>query len=407
MKPIPHTSRLALSVLIASLCGPAGAQAPRMAASVPAAAAPSEPALSEFRPRPSTTTRLDYSVWDDALQEFVLYGGPSLRKRERRPEPSMGSRIVHGHVSPLRLEGNKLAMEYFSDDFHDAVGAYAADLIAIGNRLDIPALPRNEQLSYWLNLHNVLIVNAIADAYPVKHPSRITGADGRELHDTTLAVIDGVPLSLRDIRERIVYPHWNDRRVIYGFFLGDLGSPALQRQAYNGKDVWRTLQVSADEFATSLRGFERRGDTLRVSRVYRDVARFYFPDFEPDLRAHLLEHANETTREELGRAAEGTIRVAIYEDTIADLTAGDGDREPLSWTVSTTQRPGASGADAFRNDNGQARPSSVVGRLLQEQRRKFQRLYKEGLIGTVFIEDINLGADAERDMPDNASASPP
>ena len=349
------------------------------------------PALSQFAPRPSNRKRLDFSLWDDALKTSVIYGGPSLRERATRPQPWPGSRIVHGHTSGLRMEGNKVAYELLNDDYEDALAAYAADLESIANAYDIPSFPRDEQLAFWLNMHNALVISALAEAYPVARPSDIKGADGLAFHDTKRVTIRGVPLSLRDIRERIVYAHWNDPRVIYGFFHGDLGSPAIQTNAFRGDNVWIVLGYSATEFTNALRGVDRGGrKKLRVSKIYEEAAPWYFPAFGDDLRSHLREFVQEDTLDDI-KTLDKPFQVARYETVIADLTAGDGDRKPISNFASY---PGINGAPL---GNG------LIARTLSERGRKMNKLRRRGLHGTVVITDIKT--DGERNAP--TSAPPP
>lgn len=336
-----------------------------------------------FTPRATSSQRIDFDIWDAALKEFVLYGGPSLRKRARRPQALVGSRFVHGHTSPYRMEGNRIVYEFMKDEFQDNLELYVQDLIEVGNRVDIPSLPRNEQLAYWLNLHNALIITTIAEDYPVSNPSRIKGEDGLRLHDTKLATIDGIALSLRDIRENIVYRHWRDPRVIYGFFHGDVGSPSIQRKAFTGDNVFSVLTYSADEFVNSLRAVELRNDAVHVSRLYKDAAPYYFPDFEKNVRAHLKQYAHGETSSDLNDGT-GFLKVASYEDVIADLTAGDGNRRPISNVVSQDARSWGSN-------------NSTIDRALREHRQKREELRRNGLSGVVIIEDIET--DPEQTEP--------
>ena len=328
-----------------------------------------------FAPKPSRDLILDYSLLDEILKTSVMYGGPSLRRRASRPDAQVGTRFAYGHTSPYRLEGNKVVFEYMNDDFNTMFSAYADDLVEIGNRLDIASLPRNEQLAYWLNLHNVLLIREVAKAYPVSNPSRIKGADGARLHDTLVATIDGVPLSLRAIREDIVYANWSDPRVIYGFFQGDIGSPAIRRKAFTGDNVWSILTDSAKEFSSSLRGVERFGDEIRVSKLYADTARWYFPNFEGDVRAHLMKFGSEESVADI-RAARKPIKIARYETDTADLTAGDLNQKSYSQVLSTQ-------GDIQRLDR-----NPVLARFVREQRQKYNDMRERGLTGTVIIEDI-------------------
>jgi len=50
---------------------------------------------------------------------------------------------------------------------------YRQDLERTADIVDIQALSRNEQLAYWINLHNVALIEQIANAWPVRQPREI------------------------------------------------------------------------------------------------------------------------------------------------------------------------------------------------------------------------------------------
>lgn len=337
--------------------------------------------FDRFNPNPSKSVRLDYTIWDEMLKEMVYYTGPSLRQRASKPAPIVGTRRVYGHTSPYRLEGNKVVFESIGPEFKQIIDNYVSDLEVIGNQVGIASLPRNEQLAYWLNLHNALVVQAIAADYPMTDPSRETDEAGRAFHDIDRVMIDGVSLSLRNIRQDVVYKNWAEPLVIYGFFHGDLGSPSLQRKAYTGDNVRETLRFSGDEFANSLRGVMVYGKTAHISRHYEDAAPYLFPDFNADVRRHMLALATDDVKKQLEKAIN-PFKVANYETAVADLTNGDADRGPLG-NVETSNELGTFG------------PPGVLARALTEQTEKFRRIRKRGMFGSVTIEDVQTVDDAD------------
>lgn len=345
--------------------------------------------FDRFVPVPTSNVRLDYTIWDQMLKEMVYYTGPSLRQRAPRPAPTVGTRRIYGHTSPYRLEGNKIVFEEIGPELTQIIDDYAADLETIGNQVDIASLPRNEQLAYWLNLHNTLVISAISAEYPMREPSKITDDSGRAFHDIPRVTIDGVPLSLRNIRQDIVYKNWANPLTIYGFFHGDIGSPSLQRKAYTGDNVRDTLQFSGDEFANSLRGVMVYGKSAHVSRHYEDAAPYFFPNFDNDVRRHMIGLANEDVRSQIEKATS-PVKVASYEADIADLTRGDAGRGEFN-NVETSNELGTFG------------PPNVLTRALVEQTEKFRRIRKRGLFGTVTIEDIQTVDDADFGKPTGPS----
>ena len=262
---------------------------------------------------------IDYEIWDFALKNLLVSMGPSDRQGARRADPAVGSRLQSGPQSRYRLEGSMVLFRFFDKDIIASFTEYRQDLEQVAGTLDIAALPRNEQLAFWLNLHNVAMMEQIAREWPVREPREIM-VGGVPLDDARIITLRGIPVSLRDIREEIVFRHWKNPKVIYGFWRGEIGGPELQRHAFTGDNVSSLLDVAALDFVNSLRGTQKRGDRLEVSSLYAEVAPYYFPDFESDLRRHLATYAEQPTTKILSetRLTSATIR----EHDIADLHGG-------------------------------------------------------------------------------------
>lgn len=362
-----------------------GAQAPTPAATSPTALAGFAPAANRRE------HRIDYEHWDEALRWLVLPMGPSIRQGAPRVDPLTGTRRIYGHESRYRLEGNRVAFSYVTPQIRESLSEYRADLERIGTQLDLTALPRNEQLAFWLNLHNVAVIEALAGQYPMTDPAtRTFGSNAAALDDAKLVTVDGVALSPRDIREGIVYPNWNDPKVMYGFWRGVIGGPSIQRLAYTGGNVDALLSLSAEEFVSSLRGVERWGGALRVSAIYEEAARFYFGD-DNALREHLAKFAREDVRE----LVEETPQVAYkpLESDLADLARGESQMliSPLSQVHC--------GGDCYLPGIGNSvaastRPNPAIQRLMNERAEKLERARKAGIrTGMVIFGDAGYSPD--------------
>ena len=333
---------------------------------------------SVFTPRRQTKTSvIDYKVWDEALRNVVLRLGQSLRIRAKRPDPIVGTRRITGHKSAYRLEGSRVTFSYLNDDYKRGLTEYRKDLERIANKVDITRLGRKEQLAFWLNLHNVALIEQIALNYPVRRPSKLlVGAAKQPLHDAKLLNIRGVALSLRDIRENIVYANWQNPDVMYGFFHGNIGGPALQNYAFTSNNVNEILKLQANGFVNSLRGFHQSRRALKVSTLYGEARAHYFPNWEVDLKRHLRKHASPDVLEDLN--SDKPIEFDRYDPVVADLLAGD--------------RPMTANLNVRINGHSQsATMSPEVARLFRELERKTEMMKVRGMImkrGTVTIEDI-------------------
>jgi hypothetical protein len=268
----------------------------------------------------SSRRHIDYSIWTDLLHDMVLNVPIMDREPERTRTINTGTRTSTANESRYRYEANRVAYHLMSDEYRDAVSAYRADLEALPSQVDLSTFSSNEQLAYWLNLHNVAVIEQVMLNYPFTRVNRQNAHGTNEnMFEAKILTVAGVPLSLNDIRLRIVYQNWNDPLVMYGFFNGAIGGPEISRDAYDGDTVWAQLDRNAREFVNSLRGVEVSRSELRVSHLYAEAAHF-FPDFDTDLRRHLSRFATEETAEQLvpGRR----VRANIEDWHIADLING-------------------------------------------------------------------------------------
>ncbi|MDJ0979739.1 MAG: DUF547 domain-containing protein [Erythrobacter sp.] len=379
----------AVGVVAAPLAAESAAIAPRAASQASDTVYVPALELSQFRPADTRKEHtIDYSYLDKALKWFVIPMGRSLRQTAPIAEQRLGTRRIYGHTSRYRLEGSRVAFSFFDDDIRASLTEYRQDLERVGSDLDIPSLPRNEQLAFWLNLHNVAVIEAIAKEYPLSQPAAQTfGLNEAPLDDAKLVTVAGVDLSPRDIRERIVYPNWTDPKVIYGFWRGEIGGPTLQRLAFSADNVDTLLSLSSAEFVNSLRGVEHTGKTLRVSRIYEEAAPYYFED-DAALRAHLGRHAEESVQKILAKT-ERTI-INQYEHDIADLVRGT--KDPMLDNLWTER-----GMPAIRRPVA-TRPNYAIQRLMKERAIKINRTLRRGLpVGTVIVggEEGKPGKEVE------------
>ncbi|MEP1229146.1 MAG: DUF547 domain-containing protein [Litorimonas sp.] len=336
------------------------------------------PSVISFTPTPKTQTTIDYNTMDLLLESMVLPTGLSTRLKAKRPTPSTGTRITIGHTSSYRLEGNRIPFYNFKNEYKHLVSDYQKELEGIGSKVDISSLPRNEQLAYWLNLHNVTMIDQIAKSYPIRIPRQIKVEIDDEkvlLNDAKILTINGQSLSLRDIRENIVYKNWKDPIVQYGFFLGDIGSPSIHRKAFTAENVKTILNVNAYEFTNSLRAFNKG----KVSHIYYDNAEFFFPDFQNDVRKHITKYMRPEVYSEVKQYAD--LKIDKYHAIIADLSGGSNDRtQGLPVLITSNDDLNAIGHP----------PRGTAASFLQELADKQIKLRKLGLSnkGTVVIEDI-------------------
>lgn len=327
--------------------------------------------------------RIDFEAWTFILRGIVFDVGHSDREAPGRPMRVTGSRLNLESSSRYRYEGNRLAFHLFQDAHETAIADYRADLEQLPGRVALADLPRDEQLAYWLNLHNAIVVDEMRRAYPLRDidAARI---DGQPFAHAPVAVIEGVALSLNDIRFNIVQTGWRDPRVIYGLFLGAVGGPSLRDEAFEGSRVWAQLESNGREFVNSLRGVDHFYRTPRISELYDRHAALFEDDAA--LRAHLLSLADSEVDEHIEEAFSGELRFSPFDWSVSDMTNG---------------RLGCSGPTAGLNldivDGGGRTNNAIDCNILPPQAARLLEVVVERRLE--FIRAGELGRVTVRDIP--------
>ncbi|WP_421790748.1 DUF547 domain-containing protein [Hyphobacterium sp.] len=327
-------------------------------------------------------TTIDYSTWSMMLGEIVLNVGTSDRRSPRGEPIYTGTRINTGNDGRYRYEANRV-IYHLVEDFHmDAISEYRRELEEIPARVNLTRLHPDEQLAYWLNLYTVAVIEQTGLIYPVSDMRRVRAHNSDEFFwDAPVVTILGNPLSLNDIQYNIVYQHWDDPRVIYGFFNGTIGSPRIRRDAYTGSRIWSQLESNAREFVHSLRGVDNSRRTLEISHLYEEAQPYFFPNWPEDVRAHVRLFASDAVMELVD--ADIPLRANVEEWGVADMTNGSNRcGGSISQTVSTGR--GGAGRDAMfcggLPDNARVLMEYVIERRIRQ--------FRDGTIGNVIVTDL-------------------
>jgi hypothetical protein len=211
---------------------------------------------------PRSTRHIDHRAWDGFLMRYVRIGADG----------------VHGVAYGLVTPADRQALEAYIDRL---------------SRLPISRYGRPEQMAYWINLYNALLVRVVLEHYPVASVRDIgasanpgTGGpwDGKRLE------IEGALVSLNDIEHRILRPIWRDPRIHYALSCAAIGCPNLQPEPFEADRLERQLNQAAIAYINDPRCVQTGGDQLVVSSLYR----WYQEDFGGSDRAvinHLMAYA--------------------------------------------------------------------------------------------------------------------
>jgi hypothetical protein len=256
------------------------------------------------------------------LRTVVVDVGRSTREVAKPSQAKTGTIMKSKIKRTTADEANRFYFETFQDNeaARQLLSTIRDSLEQLPTEVSLEYFSRDEQLAYWLNLYNVTLLNELVDIFPKRNLQKIL-VGKKSILSKQLLNVAGVPLSLDDIQFTILKNNYdNNPLVIYGLYQGIIGGPNIRKSAYTGNDVWRALKNNATEFINSNRGTYSIGDNsdvFEVSSLY-DRNRSYFPSFDTDLSAHLLEYLEGYERKMLTNA--NTLKPGINDWTITSLS---------------------------------------------------------------------------------------
>lgn len=254
---------------------------------------------------PDSAFSINYGDVDAILTTMVVDVGRSTREVSAPNRAKTGTRMKAKVSRTTSKEGNRFYFEEFEDneEYQQALHNIRTALEAIPGRMPLESFSRREQLAYWLNLYNITLLDELVQIYPERDVKReIIGR--KSILDEKILNVAGVPLSLNDIQYTVLAENYdNDPLIMYGLFQGAIGGPNIRKRAYTGENVRRYLQDNAEEFVNSNRGTYSRNRDFEVSTLYERNSR-YFPNFDQDLKQHLLQYIEGPERTDLQAADE-------------------------------------------------------------------------------------------------------
>lgn len=204
---------------------------------------------------------------------------------DTRIDHSAFAAFLDNYVIERDHAANLVRYAKVTQDAHDNLEAYIAQLA----KVTLSDYSRDVQLAYWINLYNAALLDLVLNHYPVKS---VTAIGGQNTSPWAIPVvrIDGYPLTLNDIRQRILKPIWNAPLVGYGLSWAAMGGPELRAEPYSADGIFLQLRNSAERFINSPQGLTIKDSHLIVSRFF-DWNRADFGDTTIALISQLREHA--------------------------------------------------------------------------------------------------------------------
>lgn len=139
------------------------------------------------------------------------------------------------------------------------------------SNIQVTSLSRDDQLAYWLNTRNFMIIHAMAEAPNRRRLNNLRGsADAPGSMWTQKRItVEGVELSIDDIEQGILLSSFNDDpNVLYGLYQGTTSGPTYPQQAFTGSTVRSQLVSLGQAFVNSRSGVKASRSKVEVPAIY-------------------------------------------------------------------------------------------------------------------------------------------
>ncbi len=334
----------------------------------------------------NSRVQLAYPDLDAFYAQLVIDNGLSDRERVPWLKAKNGTRMKDNIKRLSAFEANRFYFEAFQNEANrPLVRKLRESLEAVPEKVPLASLNRKEQLAYWLNLHNIAVLEKLVSIYPEKNLRDELSGPHSFLNEPFIRVL-GLNLSPNDIRYKIVLPHYKDKpNVIYGFYFGNIGGPSIRPSAFRGGSVYTALEENAFEFINSNRGTQARRTYLAVSTYYLDYPELFGGEIE-ELNKHLALYADD----EVARALSGELEL---EANLEDWHISDVYGTMRKYGAGLAHNPAAlAGAGNIKNGAGGFKVSPVEDPrgLSPVQREILQKLHfsLDQAKGSVTIKDL-------------------
>jgi len=175
------------------------------------------------------------------------------------------------------------------------------DYLVVLQAVHPASLTRDEQFAFWVNLYNAETLRVVLAHRPTRsilfiRPTWLSLGPWSARRLT----VDGVPLSLSDIENRILRPGFADARVHYALNCASTGCPTLRPRA------WVALNLDA-ELDAAARAMINRPDHVRIKNgkvVLSRIFKWYRQDFgqtDAEVIDHIATYADDVLKDEIAR----------------------------------------------------------------------------------------------------------
>ena len=194
---------------------------------------------------------------------------------------------INRFLSTYSREERKRTAIYY-DAMQGAGEEFLTSVLTFFESVDPRSLNRNEQLAYWLNLRNLLVIQDFAGNGPKSIASeRGSPTDPGSSWTKKRITLAGVSISIHDIETKILNQHWENPDIIYGLYQGSQGGAPLPREMFQGPSTKKQLRTLGQTYVNTNKILRIRKNSVTAPAIYSWYKADYFNDDDTIVQAHL------------------------------------------------------------------------------------------------------------------------
>jgi len=234
-----------------------------------------------------------YSLYQATRANAVVYWQASDESNQQKITHGLWQAFLSSYLSDDSRGSRTLDYQSVTKQDKQKLSDYINTL----QSLDPRRYPKNEQLAYWVNLYNALVINLVLRHYPIDSIKNIgDGLTGP--WNIELATIAGKQVTLNQIEHGILRPLWQDNRIHYVINCASIGCPDLPPQPFSSVNINKQLNEAAIRFINQHKAVQLANNTLTLSSIYNWFA-VDFGSSDQNIIKHIKAYALPELKSEL------------------------------------------------------------------------------------------------------------
>jgi hypothetical protein len=149
------------------------------------------------------------------------------------------------------------------------------------NGQDPAALPRDEQLAFWINAYNaytIQLINQHNETESIRNINKTAFLKLKGPWSESMAKVGGKSYTLDDIEHKIIRPTYKEPRIHFALVCAAMGCPPLRNEAYTGAKLNAQLDDQGTQFIAKSPA-KNRVDVASKTFFHSMIFGYYKEDF--------------------------------------------------------------------------------------------------------------------------------